>query len=455
MPLQSINPATGQLIQTYPELSFEGAQEKLRRAHGAFDTWSKQSFEQRGTLMRAMAAHLREKKYDYGKIMTTEMGKPITEAQAEIEKCAWACDYYADHAESFLSDEAQPTEAQKSYIRYVPLGVILAVMPWNFPFWQVFRFAAPTLMAGNTALVKHASNVSGCSLAIESAFREVGFPEGVLQSLLVPSAHLSPIIESPLIQAVTLTGSNSAGVQVAQLAGQHLKKTVLELGGSDPFVVLKDADIEAAATGAVQSRFINSGQSCIAAKRFIVMEEVADAFELAFRQKIEALNIGDPMDPQTQIGPMARGDLREGLHEQVQKSIERGAKLLTGGHFLEDRSGYFYAPTLLSQVTNGMPVYDEETFGPVAAVIRVKSLEEAVQVANDTPYGLGGSVWSKNLEEAQNVALQIQAGAVFINGIVKSDPRLPFGGTKQSGYGRELSKVGIHEFVNIQTVWIK
>lgn len=453
MPLQSINPYTGETIQVYTEDSAQRLETKLNKAEKAFLEWRKISFTERAKWMKNAAENLRTHKEKYGRLMTQEMGKPITEAMAEVEKCAWGCDYYAEKAEIFLADDPRESDASKSYIRFAPLGAILAVMPWNFPFWQVFRFASPALMAGNVGLLKHASNVPGCALAIEAIFREAGFPEGVFQSLMIGSSKVNAVIQYPYVKAVTLTGSSNAGAKVAEEAGRALKKTVLELGGSDPFIVLEDVDVEECATQAVKGRFLNSGQSCIAAKRFIVLEGIADAFEQAVTEKIKALVMGDPMEPSTQIGPMARIDLRDQLHEQVMRSVEAGAKLVVGGKAGE--TGAFYEPTLLTNVQKGMPAYDEELFGPVAVMIRVESVEEAIEVANDTPYGLGGSVWGNDVESATAVALQIEAGAVFVNGIVKSDPRLPFGGIKQSGYGRELSDYGIREFVNLQTVWVK
>jgi succinate-semialdehyde dehydrogenase/glutarate-semialdehyde dehydrogenase len=404
--------------------------------------------------LKRVARELRNNKFEYAGFITLEMGKPIRDAEAEIEKCALGCDYYAENAEKFLQEELKSTEASTSKVCYEPLGVILAVMPWNFPFWQVFRFAAPTLMAGNVGILKHASNVPQCSLAIETVFTRAGLPEGVFQSLLVGSSAVESLIAHPVIQAVTLTGSSAAGQKVASAAGHHLKKSVLELGGSDPFIVLEDADLEKAAQGAVQGRFVNGGQSCIAAKRFIVLESVADAFEALVEEKIEKIIQGDPMDTKTQMGPMARRDLREELHRQVEASISQGAVLRAGGKIPEG-SGAFYPPTLLTNVRKGMPVYDEETFGPVLPVIRVTSLQEAIEVANDTPYGLGATLWTENTTRAEQLTAQIQAGSVFINSIVKSDPRLPFGGIKQSGYGRELSEWGIREFVNIKTVLIQ
>lgn len=454
MSIQSINPATGESLKVYAELTEVEIEAKLQAAHEAFLEWRGRSFEERARFMKKAAETLRANKADYAKTMTLEMGKPITEAEAEVEKCAWVCEYYAENAEEFLKNEPRVTEASQSYVRFTPLGVILAVMPWNFPLWQVFRFAAPALMAGNAGILKHASNVPGCSLLIEDVFKEAGFPKGLFQSLLIGASKVEHLIEDDRVKAVTLTGSNPAGEKVAAAAGRQIKKTVLELGGSDPFIVLDDADLDLAATQAVKGRLLNSGQSCIAAKRFIVMESVAEAFEAKFKAAWETMVVGDPLDPKTQVGPLARPDLVDEIDRQVRESVAQGAVLLSGGKRL-DRPGAFYAPTILTQVKKGMPAYDEETFGPLAAVIRIKSEEEAIQVANDTLFGLGGSVWSQNTERAVRLAHQIEAGAVFVNGIVRSDPRLPFGGVKKSGYGRELADFGIREFVNVQTVWVK
>jgi succinate-semialdehyde dehydrogenase/glutarate-semialdehyde dehydrogenase len=381
------------------------------------------------------------------------MGKPIVESEAEVEKCAWNCDFYADNAEKFLADERVATNATESYVAFRPLGVILALMPWNFPYWQVFRFAAPALMAGNTAVLKHASNVSLVALEIERIFQESGLPQGIFKTVLVPGAETDVLIADRRIAAVTLTGSDAAGVAVASASGHALKKTVLELGGSDAFIVLEDADLDAAAQMAVRARFQNTGQSCIAAKRFIVVETVADAFEQKFVEAASKLHVGNPLDRETQIGPMARGDLRDALEKQVQASIKMGAKVVLGGKPLEGK-GYFYAPTILTHVTSDMPVFQEETFGPAAAVIRASNTDQAIELANDSEFGLGGNLWTSNIARGRELAGHIESGNVFINGMTASDPRLPFGGVKRSGYGRELSTFGIREFVNIQTVWI-
>jgi len=383
-----------------------------------------------------------------------EMGKTIKEAKAEVEKCAWVCEYYAEHASDFSKSETILSDAGKSYVTWQPLGAVLAIMPWNFPYWQVFRFAVPTLMAGNTGILKHASNVTGCSLFIHELFKEAGFPENVFQSVIADANGVEALIADPIVKAVTLTGSEAAGMKVASTAGRYLKKTVLELGGSDPFVVLDDADLEEASSFAVKSRLINNGQSCIAAKRFIVTEKVYDEFLSLFIKKIQLLKTGDPMLEVTEIGPMARPDLVEGLEKQVAQSVQLGAKIVCGCK--RDLSNpNLYLPGILTEVKPGMPAYNEELFGPVASVIRVQDEEEALHVANDTPYGLAGSVWTKDIAKGEKFALAIEAGSVFVNGMVKSDPRLPFGGTKISGYGRELSLLGIREFVNAKTVWVK
>ncbi len=454
MALQSVNPATGDPIKTYDEPDENQISAMLEKSVDAFSEWRNTSFSERSRKMAKAAQVLRDRNDDWAKIMTREMGKPITEARSEAEKCAWVCDYYAENAEAFLSKEAVETDASRSFVRYDPLGPVLAIMPWNFPFWQVFRFAAPGLMAGNVGLLKHASNVPGCALAIEEIFREAGFPEGVFQTLLIGSSKADDVISDGRIKAVTLTGSEPAGRKVAQTAGQNLKKTVLELGGSDPFVILSDADVEAAASVGSAARCINSGQSCIAAKRFIVVEEHLDEFTSKFVGYIRERIVGDPMDEKTQIGPMARKDLRADLHGQVTQSVMDGAENLLGGENL-DRPGYFYAPTVLGNVSKGMAVYEEETFGPVAAIIPARDDEDAIRIANDTKFGLGASLWTQDMNKAEQLSGEIQAGCVFVNGLVKSDPRLPFGGVKASGYGRELSYHGIREFVNIKSVWIK
>jgi len=454
MALQSVNPSTGELIKTYDEPDENQINAMLDQSVEAFSQWRKTRFSDRSKKMAKAAQVLRDRKEEWAKVMTQEMGKPITEARSEVEKCAWVCDYYAEKAEEFLSKEEVETDASRSFVRYDPLGPVLAVMPWNFPFWQVFRFAAPGLMAGNVGLLKHASNVPGCALAIEEIFKEAGFPDGVFQALLIGSSRADQVIADDRIKAVTLTGSDFAGKKVAQTAGQNLKKTVLELGGSDPFIILSDADVEEAASVGSAARCINSGQSCIAAKRFIVVEGHLEEFTSKFVEYMKDRVVGDPMEDGTQIGPMARDDLREDLHSQVSQSIMDGADNLLGGENL-DRPGYFYAPTVLGNVSKGMAVYEEETFGPVAAIIPAKDDDDAIRIANDTKFGLGASLWTQDMDRAEELSGEIEAGCVFINGLVKSDPRLPFGGVKASGYGRELSYQGIREFVNIKSVWMK
>jgi succinate-semialdehyde dehydrogenase/glutarate-semialdehyde dehydrogenase len=453
MALQSINPATEEVLATFEEFSSNQLDQALDRAAQAFDGWHRVSLTERSRLMRGAAGHLREQKVLLAALVTAEMGKPIVEAEAEIEKCAWNCDFYADNAERFLATKKVESNAAESYVEFEPLGSILAIMPWNFPFWQVFRFAAPALMAGNTALLKHASNVSQCALAIAETFRAAGFSEGVFQTLLASGQQTEALIDDPRIRAVTLTGSDSTGSKVGGASGRALKKSVLELGGSDPFIVLADADIAAAAETGVRARNQNTGQSCIAAKRFIVVESAADEFEQRFIEGVAQLRVGDPLQQETQIGPMARDDLRDGLEDQVQRSVKEGAHLALGGHRMEGR-GYFYAPTVLTGVKPEMAAAREETFGPVAALLRARDGDEAIAIANNTPFGLGASLWTRDLDRARSLAKEMQAGSVFINGMVASDPRLPFGGIKRSGYGRELSQFGIREFVNIQTVWI-
>jgi len=451
--IQTINPVTEEIVETFEPYTTAQVDEALSQAHTAFEQWRETSFAERRTHLRRVASYLRENKARYAQTITVEMGKPISEAIAEIEKCAWNCEYYADNAERMLADETVKTNATESYVSYLPLGVVLAVMPWNYPFWQVFRFAAPALMAGNTAVLKHASNVSQAALEIERVFQESGLPQGVFRTVLVPGAETKHLIADPRIAAVTLTGSDSAGVAVASASGHALKKSVLELGGSDAFIVLEDADLDAAAQVAVRARFQNTGQSCIAAKRFIVVESVAEVFEQKFVAAAAKLRVGDPLNPETQVGPMARGDLREDLDQQVRASVEMGAHIALGGKRLEGK-GYFYAPTIITRVTTEMPVFREETFGPVAAIIRARDAQHAVQLANDSPFGLSGNLWTGDIEQGRILARRIQSGGVFMNGMTASDPRLPFGGVKRSGYGRELSSFGIREFVNVQTVWI-
>jgi succinate-semialdehyde dehydrogenase / glutarate-semialdehyde dehydrogenase len=451
---KAVNPATGELIREFPEHDEEEVHRRLERALGAFNSWRRFDFAERAGHLTAVADLLRERSADFARLMTEEMGKTLAAAGSEVDKCAWVCDFYAENAARFLAQEPVATDASKSFIRYEPLGPVLAIMPWNFPFWQFFRFAAPALMAGNVALLKHAANVPGSALAIEAVFREAGVPEGVVTTLLVSSARTKYLIREPAVRAVTLTGSDRAGMEVASEAGRCLKKTVMELGGSDPFIVLADVDPAEAARQAARARTINNGQSCIAAKRFIVEEEIAERFEDDFVRAMEGLKVGDPMDAGTDVGPMAREDLLESLDDQVKRTVAAGGTLRTGGKRLEGK-GWFYAPTVLTGVKPGMPAFDEETFGPVAAVIRARDAAEAIELANRSPFGLGASLWTGDAARGEDLAAEIDAGSVFVNGAVKSDPRLPFGGIKSSGYGRELSEVGIREFVNIKTVWIK
>ena len=453
MPIQSINPATEEVLNTFQPYSDAQIDSALSEARTAFLQWRDTSFAERGELFHKMANYLRERKEHLGRLATLEMGKPISEAVAEIEKCAWNCDFYADNAEKFLADEPVASSATSSYVEFQPLGVVLALMPWNYPFWQVIRFAAPALMAGNTAVLKHASNVSMCALEIEHIFKACGFPQGIFRTVLVPGAETGRLIADKRIAAVTLTGSDVAGVSVAAASGQVLKKNVLELGGSDAFIVLEDADLDAAAQMAVRARFQNTGQSCIAAKRFIVVESVAAAFADKFVAAASQLKMGDPMSGDTQVGPVARGDLRDALDKQVADSVKMGARVLLGGKPAAGK-GYFYEPTILSNVTPDMPVFREETFGPAAAVITARDADHAVELANDSDFGLGGNLWTRDIERGRAIARHLESGGVFINGMTASDPRLPFGGVKRSGYGRELSSFGIREFVNIQTIWI-
>jgi succinate-semialdehyde dehydrogenase/glutarate-semialdehyde dehydrogenase len=452
--MKAINPATGQLIRDYGEHTDADIARCIAAAASAFESWSRTSFADRAALVRRAADVLRQQQSDFANLMTSEMGKTLASAAAEVDKCVWGCQFYADHAERFLARQIVPTDAGKSYVRYDPLGPILAVMPWNFPFWQVFRFAAPALMAGNVVILKHAANVPGCALAIEQVFHKAGFPDGSMATLLISSSRVAPLVENPAIRAVTLTGSDLAGQSVAAAAGKQLKKTVLELGGSDPFIVLADADPTAVARQAAKARTINSGQSCIAAKRFIVEAAIADPFEQALAAEMKRLKVGDPLDRSTDVGPLAREDLLETLHDQVERSIQAGARLLTGGKRLP-QTGYYYPPTVLAGVEPGMAAFDEETFGPVAAVTIANNADHAVELANRSPFGLSSSIWTADPNRGEALAARIDSGAVFVNEISKSDPRLPFGGVKRSGYGRELAEFGIREFVNIKTVWVK
>jgi len=454
MKLESLNPASGELIATYDEMSPEQVDEALVGCHNAFLEWSQTTFEHRAELLAKVAGLLRERRDELARLMTHEMGKPITQARAEVDKCAWVCDYYAQNAEDSLSPEIIETDAAKSYVSFEPLGVVLAIMPWNFPFWQVLRFAAPALMAGNTAALKHASNVQGCALAIEALFRDAGYPDSTFRTLVLGNRVAGVAIEHPKVQAVTLTGSTPAGRKVASLAGSLLKKTVLELGGSDPYVILEDADLDLAVAACVTGRILNTGQSCIAAKRFVVPDAIREEFETRLVELMRRRKVGDPMRDETEVGPMARADLRGELHDQVERSLQAGARCLLGGDVPEG-PGAFYPPTVLTDVTAGMAAYEEELFGPVAAVLPVVDEEEAIRVANDTAFGLGAAVFTRNVARGEEIARKrLQAGSCFVNAFVKSDPRLPFGGIKGSGYGRELGSFGIREFVNIKTVYI-
>ena len=455
MALQSINPATDQLVAEYPEATPEDVTRILRAARAACGSWRRTALPERAASLRRAGALLRARKDELARLMAVEMGKPLAQGRAEAEKCAWVCDYYAEEGAGHLTPETNATDASRSYVVFEPLGVVLAVMPWNFPLWQVFRFAAPALMAGNPGLLKHASNVSGCALAIERVLHDAGIPPAVFRTLLVGSARVASIIESPEVAAVTLTGSTPAGRAVGRAAGAALKKTVLELGGSDPYLVLEDADLELAVESCVASRLINGGQSCIAAKRFIVVESVRKRFEELFVEKMRSKRMGDPLEDGVDLGPQARRDLRDELHGQVEKSVARGARVLLGA-VLPAGKGAFYPPSVLTDVAPGMPAYDEELFGPVAAIIRVPGEAEAVRVANDTPFGLGAAVFTRDLARGERIAREeLAAGSCFVNAFVKSDPRLPFGGIRESGYGRELSRFGIREFVNVKTIYVK
>jgi succinate-semialdehyde dehydrogenase/glutarate-semialdehyde dehydrogenase len=453
--LTAVNPATGEVVGSYPEMSerdVSGILEEVSRTQLA---WRETSFGERAAPLRAAARLLRERSGEIARLMATEMGKPVRDGRAEAEKCALACDYFADHADEFLRPVEVETDASRSFWTYRPLGVVLAVMPWNFPFWQVVRFAAPNLMAGNAGVLKHASNVPGCALMIEQILREAGFPEHVFRTLLVGSGAVREIISDPRVDAVTVTGSVGAGKAVAETAGSLIKKTVLELGGSDPYVVLEDADLDLAAETCARSRLLNSGQSCISAKRFIVAGGAREAFLERFVARMSEARMGDPLDPSTEMGPLAREDLRNDLHEQVMKSVALGAECVLGGE-VHQLKGAWYPPTVLTGVRPGMPAYDEELFGPVAAVIDAKDEHDAIRIANDSSFGLGAAVFTTDVDRGERIAAEkLEAGSCFVNGLVKSDPRLPFGGIKESGYGRELSPLGIREFVNVKTVWVR
>jgi succinate-semialdehyde dehydrogenase/glutarate-semialdehyde dehydrogenase len=453
MAIESVNPATGESLRVFEPHSAEEVERRVALAAEEFPRWRAVSFPERAARLTRAAELLEAHKQELGRVMTLEMGKPVGAAVAEAEKCAWVCRYYAEHAAAFLADEPVATDAGRSFVRYEPLGPVLAVMPWNFPFWQVFRFAAPALMAGNVGLLKHASNVPQCALGIEEIFRRAGFPEGAFQTLLIGADRVQGLLEDPRIAAATLTGSEGAGVSVGRAAGAALKKVVLELGGSDPFVVLPSADIEAAAATAVKARTINNGQSCIAAKRFIVHRDAAPEFERRFVEKMVALKVGDPLDPSVEVGPLATPSILSEVEDLVRRSLDAGARLLVGGRRL-DGPGNFYAPTVLGDVPPESPAAQEEIFGPVASLFRVGSVDEAIALANHSRFGLGSSAWTRDAGEVERLISGIQAGAVFINGMVKSDPRLPFGGIKHSGFGRELSIHGIREFVNVKAVWV-
>ncbi|WP_454783647.1 NAD-dependent succinate-semialdehyde dehydrogenase [Legionella sp. WA2024007413] len=454
MIIQTVNPATEQTLQSYNCLSEQEVTEKLNKAHEAYLEWKKTSFSKRKALMLRLAQLLKSKTEELAHLMSVEMGKPITAGIAEINKCAWLCEHYAEHAEEYLAEKVVQTDMKKSKVCHLPLGVVFAIMPWNFPFWQVFRFAVPTLMAGNVAVLKHAPISSGTGNKIEELFLEAGFPEYVFQHLIVDNDGAAKIIEHPAVIAVTLTGSGRAGSAVASHAGKFLKKAVLELGGSDPYIVLEDADLDLAARCIVNSRLSNSGQVCIAAKRIIVLKSVEEELVQKIIEHISTFKMGDPLNSETKLGPLARSDLRENLHIQVEKSVKQGAKLLLGG-IIPEGKGFYYPPTLLTNVTPGMPAFDEELFGPVIAIITVNNEKEAIEYANQSQYGLGAAVFTRNLERGEHIATyEIEAGACFVNAFVASDPRLPFGGIKESGFGRELSREGILEFVNTKTIAI-
>ncbi len=451
--IKSLNPYNSEILKEYDLLTDEEVLKKLEKTSTAFEDWRESSLQEKSSFLTNASEYLMEHQGRFAKIISSEMGKPIKEAFAEVEKCSWVCRYYVHHAAEHLEDVEIDTEAQKSYIHYQPLGGILAVMPWNFPFWQVFRFAAPAVMAGNVCVLKHASNVPQCSMAIEEVFEKSGFPKGVFQSLLIDNSQVENIISHRAIAAVTLTGSEKAGSIVASMAGKYIKKSVMELGGSDPFIVLEDADLDLAVEKAIDSRMINTGQSCIAAKRFIVVRQVYDEFKTKILEKIKSLKVGDQLDEENQLGPMARPDLAAELWDQVENSIKKGAKALIPGKKPKKGSSVFH-PVVLENIKPGIPAFDEELFGPVFCLMRVENEEKAISFANNSNFGLGASLWTKNTIKAATLAAKINSGAVFINEMVKSDPRLPFGGVKKSGYGRELSSLGIREFVNAKTIWI-
>ncbi|MDP7513182.1 MAG: NAD-dependent succinate-semialdehyde dehydrogenase [Candidatus Marinimicrobia bacterium] len=453
--LNSINPSNSELIASYEEMTKEEVKVIISNVNSAYQEWRLTSFSHRTQLMKNVAEILQDRKEDLGRFMTLEMGKPFSQAVAEANKCASVCEYYADNAERILENQIIETDASKSYVAYRPIGIVLAVMPWNFPFWQVLRFAAPALMAGNVGVLKHASNVQGCALEIEKIFQDAGFPKNVFRTLVIGSKDVKEVIENPHVKAVTLTGSTPAGKAVASQAGAVLKKTVLELGGSDPYIILEDADLDQAITACMIGRFLNTGQSCIAAKRFIVIESILNEFRTKLLEAMKTQKWGDPFDEDVNVGPMVNIWSRDEVHEQVTASIEKGADLLVGG-IIPDVEGAFYPATLLDNVRPGMPAFDDEIFGPVASIISVNNEEEAIQLANQTSFGLGGAVFTKDIERGEKIAANdIEAGCCFVNDFVRSDPRLPFGGIKESGYGRELSEAGIREFTNMKTVYIR
>jgi succinate-semialdehyde dehydrogenase / glutarate-semialdehyde dehydrogenase len=451
--IETIDPASGEILERITPMSPQQIEAKLAAAARGASSWAREGFGERRALLRRVAEQFRAERGALAATAVREMGKPLVQARAEVEKCAWGLDYFADHGEEMLAAQVTPSTAGRSYVAFRPLGVLLAIMPWNFPFWQAIRAAAPALMAGNVVLLKHASNTTRCALEIERLFEEANAPEGCFGTLLVPGKEAGRIVEDPRVAAVTLTGSEAAGISVARTAGEQLKKCVLELGGSDAFIVLADADLDAAAKTAVTARFQNNGESCIAAKRFIVEDRVYDEFLSLFAERTAAQIVGNPMEERTQIGPCAREDIRASVHEQVRATLDAGARLIMGGKPVEG-AGFFYEPTIVADVVAGMPMFDEEVFGPAAAVVRARDRVHALALANESRFGLGASIWTRDTALAEDLAERIEAGGVFINGMVASDPRLPFGGVKKSGYGRELSSFGIHEFVNIQTVWI-
>ncbi len=454
-PLVSINPSNGKEVGRYNQMSSDEISSCLKQVQSAYNHWEEIPIKNRADCFRKASEILRNNKNEYGRLMALEMGKPLAQGKAESEKCAWVCEYYAENAEAFLQPKAIETDASKSYVAYRPIGAVLAVMPWNFPFWQVFRFAAPTLMAGNVGVLKHASNVQGCALAIEKIFLDAGFPEHAFRSLTINASAVKEVIENPIIKAVTLTGSTPAGQSVAALSGAALKKTVLELGGSDPYVILEDADLDKAVIACKTGRYLNTGQSCIAAKRFIVVESVLSSFREKLLESVKTLKWGDPIEEDVDLGPMVNWSARDELHQQVTESIKMGARLLVGGE-IPDNPGAFYQATVMDNVKPGMPAFDDELFGPVSSIISAKNEDEAITLANQTLFGLGSAVFTEDIKKGERIAAEkLESGACFVNDFVKSDPRLPFGGIKASGYGRELSSVGIHEFVNVKTVYIK